>query len=402
MTDAAFRRRSRLGRSWVLALGGVLTTLCLVAACGDGDAVDVTPTDSKDLAETAAAVTEQGGEIVEPAPTADGDGDTALETPVEPDTATAEPAEVNGWIRISPPGDFYDVVAAPDGQVILSVELGEGLISRDGGRSWDAIDWPGERRSRVAIDPSGQRLVVGGISSAAGFETTVVWSADGGRSWVNSGRGAAAVAHYTVTSFLFHTSDAGLLASEDGGLTGTTLVDAALLGAGLYDPFGVSINPRNPDDFFVISVSEGGTVRIVRTLDGGVSVEAVADGFALWGRSEVHYSAIGPMIMSQGVGVLLSFDQGATWFEQTLGLEDLATEGLFTGIVDFTVLPASSIPIVAAGDAIYRFNPGGWEILAGPGGEIRALAVQQGEAPRLLAATSDGLWAIPVEVVARF
>ena len=99
--------------------------------------------------------------------------------------------------------------------------------------------------------------------------------------------------------------------------------------------------------------------------------------------------------MSQGVGVLFSFDQGATWFTQNQGLEELGANGLFTELGDFVSPPQRSRPVIASGDSIFSFSPSGWEERAGPGGEIRALTVREavpgGGEELLLAATDHGV-----------
>ena len=139
------------------------------------------------------------------------------------------------------------------------------------------------------------------------------------------------------------------------------------------------------------------SVRLTR--DGGDSFEQLAAEFELWGVTVPIFSGIGPLIMSQGVGMLFSFDQGMTWFLQNQGLEGLETDGLFSELVDFVSPPQRSLPVVASRDSIFSFSPGGWEEMAGPGAEIRALAVRRavsgGGEELLLAATDQGVWSIP-------
>lgn len=370
-----------------LGPGILFAALTLLVACGGNDAVDVTPGAAKDLP------AQQQATPPDPPP-------EVLEQPDVEVPLTVDPAQSNGWTRISPTAGLDAVTASPDGEVLLVSLPGRGLISHDRGRSWQELDWPGELRTRAAIDSSGRFLLVAGIGSAAGLESTAVWSRDGGRTWADTGLAAPAVAHFVVDSFLLAALDSGILASQDGGASGTVLIPNTDLDTALFEPIGIDVNARDPEEFFVVSASEGGSIRILRTPDAGETVETVADDFDLWGWTLVRFSPIGPLILSQGVGVLLSFDRGATWFVQNQGLEALAQDGRLTGLVDLAVLPNGNLPVAAGADAIFIFNPGGWERLPGPAGEIRALAIQGGDDPRLLAATSTGLWAFPVGRIA--
>ena len=58
------------------------------------------------------------------------------------------------------------------------------------------------------------------------------------------------------------------------------------------------------------------------------------------------------------------------------------------------VLPDSNVPVLATRDGLYRFHPGGWEALGGPGAEIRDITVLPGPQPAILAATGTGVFRI--------
>jgi hypothetical protein len=84
---------------------------------------------------------------------------------------------------------------------------------------------------------------------------------------------------------------------------------------------------------------------------------------------------------------------------QNQGLDALMESGLYTSLLDLAVMPASGIPVLATVEGLRRFLPSGWEVVEGPGGTVRALAVQErgtdsGEGARLLALTDTGLWAL--------
>ena len=166
--------RSRAGLALVAL--GVMLALAL-AACGGG-ADEAEPEAQAPQTPSAEERTPPEAEPApdEPAPEPD------EPAPQEPEPVPEEPAPepVNGWLRISPAGEFHQLAVDRTGQVIVAAGSGSGIISRDGGASWEPIDWPGERRSRVAIAPGGEQLLVAGLSPLVDEETTAVWSADGG------------------------------------------------------------------------------------------------------------------------------------------------------------------------------------------------------------------------------
>ena len=375
------------GRGWLGWVAPAVALAALVlAACGGGDgAVDATPEPLKDTSADQPVV----------------DGPADVPTPVgdDGDVSGAPDDGEPGWVRLSPAGDFREVVVSVNGGTIVLSEAGGGLISRDGGSSWVAVDWPGEVRTRAAVDADGETVLVAGIGLAAGFEGTGVISRDGGTSWVDTGVAAQAVRYVAGDEFLVATAERGVVRSGDGGATGATVIANADLEAGVLAPIGVFVNPRDAAEIYVAAASEGGTVRLFRTVDGGETVSVVVGELPLWGWTVVRFSSIGPMILSQGVGVVFSFDGGDSWFVQNQGLESFEESGLFMALLDMAVIPESGIPVLATTAGLRRFTPGGWEVVEGPGGAVRALAVQvrgtdSGSGTQLLAVTETGLWAL--------
>ena len=374
-------------RGWwdVVVLVVALAALVL-AACGGGDrAVDATPEPGTDPS----ADEPTGADPADDA-TSVGDDGVVSDAPDDVDP---------GWVRLSPAGDFQAVVVSVNGGTIVLSEAGGGLISRDGGRNWVTVDWPGEVRTRAAVDADGETVLVSGIGLAAGFEGTGVISRDGGTSWLDSGAVAQAVRYVGGDEFLVATADRGVVRTVDGGATGETVIANSDLDVGVLAPIGVFVNPLDADEIYVAAASEGGTVRVFRTVDGGESVSVVAGELPLWGWTVVRFSPIGPMILSQGAGAVFSFDGGDSWFMQNQGLESLEENGLFTSLLDMVVSPASGVPVLATTMGLRRFLPSGWEAVVGPGGTVRGLAVQgrgadSGEGSRLLAVTDSGLWAL--------
>ena len=384
-----------LGRLAVVGLVAVL----LLAACGS-NAIDVTPAKEEEPA-VSEPVDEPPREATpaeepaEPSEPAKQQGEAA------PSDPRVDPASVNGWERISPTGDFSDVATSGAGVNILAAGAGAGFLSTDGGATWAALDWPDDVRSGVALDPIGLTIVVEGFSPQAGFETTALISTDGGSTWRDTELEAAAVSSFVLDSFLYGVPGTGIVASNDGGLRSTVIGSVDQAWPPNFDPFSIHVNPRNFDQFAVVSLSEGGNAAVRITLDGGDTFQPLAADFDLWGVTVPVFSSIGPMIMSQGVGVLFSFDRGFTWSEQTQGLESLLSEDRFfyQALIDLVFVPDRGIPVTATEDTVYWFNPGGWRPLPGPGGTIRALAMSNSDPPALLAATDTGIWSIATTAV---
>ena len=380
---------------WVGGLG--LVFALLLSACSGNRAIDVTPAKEEEPA-VSEPVEEPAREVTpaeEPAEPAAQQGEAA------PPDPRVDPANVNGWERISPAGDFSDVTTSGAGANILAAGAGAGFLSTDGGTTWVALDWPGDVRSRVALDPIGLTIVVGGIAPQAGFETTALISTDGGSTWRDTELEAAAVSSFVLDSFLYGVPGTGIVASNDGGVRSTVVGSVDQAWSPNFDPFSIHANPRNFEQFAVVSLSEGGSAAVRITLDGGDTFQPLAADFELWGVTVPVFSSIGPMIMSQGVGMLFSFDGGFTWSEQNQGLESLLSEDRFfyQALIDLVFVPDRGIPVTATEDTVYWFNPGGWRPLPGPGGTIRALALSGSDPPALLAATDTGIWSIATSVV---
>jgi len=241
-------------------------------------------------------------------------------------------------------------------------------------------------------------VVVAGFAPASGMETAALLSADAGFTWLELPFAAPAAAWYVLNSFLYAIPGQGLLATSDGGATSTLVGEPGEAWPENFTPAAVWVDPSDLNGFAVVSLSEGGAAAVQVTRDRGETYAPLVEGFDLYGVTVPLYTSIGLMVMSQGAGVLMSFDQGATWSAQNVGLEALAVGERYPSLVDFVWLRSASRPIVASADGVYAFDPSGWRFYPGPGSAIRDLAVQGpvGEQPeRVLAATADGIWAIP-------
>ncbi len=436
-----------------IAVDALLIVALLAAACTSDDAIDVSPAKPNDHNSTVAeldgddqpASSQPGGDArssiadepghnspsnAEPnelngsepeQPTSSqpggdaNDGDARSSSADEPgrdSPSNAEPSEpngsepeqpaplsANGWTRLSPIADLLHVETSPHGAAIVAGGHGEGMLSGDGGVTWNRIDWPGDARSKAFVDPSGKVISVAGSLSASGLEDAAYRSEDGGASWEEVLLDTPALGWFVLDSFLHGVPGFGVYASNDALETRTLLAKASDAWPNSFDPVRITAVPSYLDVFVGTCVGEGRVASVRLTRDNGASFTELASGFHLWGITVPIFSEIGPLIMSQGSGILFSFDQGATWFTQNQGLEDLGADGLFTELVGLVWPRKHSRPVVATEDSVFSFRPDGWVEMAGPGAEIRALAVRGasdgGSEELLLAATNRGVWAIP-------
>lgn len=389
---SAVRRRRTV--AFIAAALALMAALLGVACDGDNEE---TPAEAAPAVESTPSPAEATPEPTpEPArptpapPTSEPTPPTPAEESAAPPATPAElPAASPGWALFSPPGDFWAITAGEGGAVLLASSHGSGLVSFDGGRNWSAVDWPGEARLRAAVSSNGLYILVAGIGALAGFDSTAVWSTDAGLTWTDTGRSVQAAVPQAQDLFLVAGSDDGLISTSDGGTGGPVIIPKSDPN---YDPVGIAVNPRNPDDIVMLSASEGGTFQLTHTPDRGATVEALDPGVGLFGVAQVAFFPVGYVVMSQSAGVLFSFDGGATWFAQNQGLEALQRDGFFDTFLDLVVLPDSNVPVLATRDGLYRFDPGGWEALGGPGTEIRDITVLPGRQPAILAATADGVF----------
>ncbi len=388
------RARGMLAGVLLLAVLAALTALALAACGGEDDAVDTrgVPAATEPARPANGGTDDTGGATDTPGGAVAGEIAGGAPAPAPGAGGPSGASSANAWQVLLPSADLWDVAVADDGRVIMAAGRGQGLRSEDGGQTWTAVDWPGEQRSRLAMLADGATVMVAGIGPLAGFESGALFSPDGGATWTESLTEIQGVERFTGSAFLVAGLRVGLMVTLDGD-TGRTLIPPDV-GDPNFDPVDGAVDPHNPADLILALASEGGMFQLFRSQDQGRSVAEIETGLDLFGVTRVIYAGVGPVIASAGAGVLFTFDGGASWVAQNAGLEELL-DGGFYNLRDLVDLPVSRLPFVAGPEAVYRFNPGGWTRLPGPGPEIRRLDVLPGENPGLLAATASGLYLLP-------
>jgi photosystem II stability/assembly factor-like uncharacterized protein len=192
--------------------------------------------------------------------------------------------------------------------------------------------------------------------------------------------------------------------SVDGGATWQALEGARLLD---YEARFIAAAPRAADVLYVMSASEGGTVRLAASADGGATWRDVTPPDEPWAPIALRIDPSDPHVAYAVTwkGVFRTADGGATWLPANAGLE--AVRQVDVSVVAY---PLSALAIDPArpdvlylgtgglhseGMGVYRSLDGGrqWHRLGDGLGSrpVRALVF----AGRLVfAATPDGLWRV--------
>ena len=338
----------------------------------------------------------------------------------EDDTAT--------WRAATPLGLVVNTIAAlPDGTLLLGADGAGVLRSRDGARTWQAVNQGFSERfiSRVVSDEAGGRLLAsvwadrghGGVFSArgargpwaalgqgltgrdvsslavsgprvlAGTDRGVFWLDPQGLTWREAPLDAprnepsprindlAVARDMTVLA----ATSRGLFRSEDGGLTwGAALVGGEIT-AVILRPAGESSFAATSSGMHV-SGDEGRAWVLLPTRPGRARVNAMAAAAV----------SRGAVLAATSRGVYRSLDDGITWGPSDQGLLDTD----FTGLV---AAPSGSTFFASdfAGGGVYRSDDAGesWTRLPSDGlvsDRIWTLSLTHGDAPDLIAAPVVG------------
>ncbi len=414
------RQRRPEGLRWTVALLALPLIAILAAACsGPEPATTATSTPRATAAVTAGArQTGTTTRATTSTPTRPAAG-TATRTvtgtttratgTVRTATGTATPGAVT---RAGLGGENIRVVAAGPADGRLVYAGGRGVWrSTDGGGQWTRVlgETEAPRVSAIAVAPSNAQVVYVGVGEgcARGTTRSGFVSLDGGATWRQTGRNIAGFAvDPRNAQVVYAVSCQGVERSADAGASWEGLGGARVEN---YDPVLIAIAPADPQTLYVAYASEGGTVRVRRSSDGGTS----------WQDADPPGPPTGPLalatdaadardvFLSTTMGLYRSEDGGRSWELLTAGLEATAgVSGAPPGTRSNTALAAGpEQPGVlwlgtgttrAPGSGIYRTRDGGnsWRLLTGfEGRPVQGLAPGgRGDGAVLYIATDDGVW----------
>jgi photosystem II stability/assembly factor-like uncharacterized protein len=410
----------------------IAATLLLAACSGPATATPVPATSPTPAARGATQTRTTGGgpPTATPAPTGTAGATTRPNPPrtataagavTPPRAGTASPFILGGggggFERAGLEGQDLSALAVGRGggnQAIYAGGLGVAK-STDGGRTWSQVRGPREapRVSAIAVAPSNAQTVYVGVGEgcARGGTHPGFVSTDGGATWRETGTNINALAVAPGNARLVYAvSCRGVERSADAGGEWEVLRGAQAEG---FDPALIAIAPGDAQTLYVALASEGGTVRVRRSTDGGTT----------WQEASPPGDPIGPLALAVDAtearmvylstlqGPYRSTDGGRSWELLSNGLQDtVAPPDAPPGFRNNSALVADpgrrgalwlgTGGGNARGTGVYRTRNGGaeWEKVAGDdlgGRPVRALVLGGTvEDPILYAATDDGLWSI--------
>lgn len=330
----------------------------------------------------------------------------AAATPqARPAPPTERPVSPGTWQRAGLAGMDVHALAGDARQPGALYAGGSGLwVSRDAGKTWASLH-AGMIVTDIAVSAADPRVIYAGATDgcARGTEAPSFRSADGGKSWTGIGGNLASYApHPAGRDVVYAASCPDAVRSRDGGQTWERLVGARQPN---YDAWRVAVAPSAPDVIYVMSVSEGGTVRLARSSDAGVSWHDVTPAGDVWGPVDLQVHPQNPdtVYAVTWAGAFRTSDGGASWQAASEGLQAARQ---MQGPVAVYLLSSLAIDPAhpetlylatggsgSAGRGVFWSRDGGrhWERLGDGLGTrpVRDVIVAAGA---VFAATSDGVW----------
>lgn len=250
-------------------------------------------------------------------------------TTTRPGSPPASPFSLNSatFTRAGLDGQAITALASGGPTSPVLYAGGSGVFrSNDRGKTWTNVrnTTQAPRVAALAVAPSNAQTVFVGVSEgcARGGTHPGFVSTDGGASWRESGDNLLAVAFDPRDARLVYAvSCAGVQRSNDTGMTWETLGGARLDN---YDPVLIAIATADPQTLYAAYASEGGSVRVQRSTNGGTTwQEASPPGepfgpldFAIDGRdARIVY-------LSTLTGLYKSSNGGRSWDLLTSRLDD--------------------------------------------------------------------------------
>ena len=296
------------------------------------------------------------------------------------------------------------VVAAPGS---ISYAVGAGGIFRLEGTSATPIEGTPGGVELVALGDG--KLVAGRGSSCMmdGSTAPLRYSRDGGRTWADAmgptGRGFPASPRLGRGDDVFALYCAGVLWSADGG---RTFVPVPPLSPPNFEPRDLALSPDGATAY-VSTNSEGGTLQVYRSTKSGPTWGAAAKIDEGWGLGALAVAPDGKLYLGTARGVRVSTDRGATWQAvPRAGLEDELIEGdpaqgslstsderkMRNGIGINDLVLAGRDLVAATQHGIYRLAGGRWARWSDIEGRVERLVVDDGA---LYATIANGVVRLP-------
>ena len=343
-TRTTGERRHR--RRWPLPrLLPLLLVVVAATACAPFSQATPTPPPAPTPEPTATATTVARGAgtpiatatATRPAPTATRPTVTPTRFGAPTPTAFVLRQPARPWERLGLEGQALNVIAVVGGDPPTLFAGGEGLWrSSDGGRTWRVVREPDQAPRVVAIatagaDPGAQTVYVGvNQGCARGTQARALVSADGGFNWRELPETVTDVTAFAVdpqsARTVYAVGCAGAFRSADAGATWEELRGARLEN---YDPALIAIAPSDPQTLYIAYASEGGTVRVRRSTDGGTT----------WQDANPPGNLVGPLALAVD-----SADAAVAFLSTTTGLYRTSNGGRAWDLVTLQETTATPVP----------------------------------------------------------
>ncbi len=378
-----------------------LTTVLLIfvlAACSRTDqarhSIPTTASETATSAPATAPATARPTSRPSVVPTA-----TARSSTSRPSPSATIDAEPNWRLLTSTVKNARGIAISPsDPNVVYAV--GGGIYkSADGGKTWKLVRSDVDGRD-VALGDGGRIVIVAsGTNCARGGPAPVYRSTDWGASWQQiqaEALGGLVVDPRNPARFYAATCG-GFVRSDDGGQTWRRLPNPI---SG-YDGSAIAVGP---DSTVIVGalVSEGGTVRLIRSSDSGASFSPLPAP-EIWGSASVAIGDGGRIDVVTNQHAITTSDGGKTWTIVDDGLDPFVKNDGFRYFDVGMMRPnpvTSSILYLATRDGLYRHAPdsGTWKRFGtGLSERVTAFDVAVGGRSTIFyAATAGGIYRLDV------
>lgn len=230
-------------------------------------------------------------------------------------------------------GQTISAVAAHVSNPNLVYAAGKGVSrSTDGGQTWTEVLTEKQIAAKpvIALAPSNASIVYVGVSEGCakgGKPKPGFVSTDSGANWRETGAGLAAIAVDPRNARLAYAATCrGIERTSDLGETWEVLAGAKVEN---YEPTHVAVAPADVQTLYAVYASEGGTIRVRRSENGGTSWQDANPSGEPFGPIDLAVDSADPRLvyLSAANGVFRTKNGGRAWDRLTEGLEATVQSG---------------------------------------------------------------------------
>ena len=230
--------------------------------------------------------------------------------------ATGTIGSPSGFIRSGLAGEALTTIVAGGKEGKTLYAGGKGVWrSIDGGQTWTVAKTAEEAPyvATIVIAPTDPDIAYIGVSQGCGKggRQTGFVTTNGGESWRSLGQNISSlVVDPQDARKLYATDCTGVRTSTNGGTDWDTLTNATITD---YTPTLIAMSAADPLVLYVTYISEGGTIKLRRTTNGGTAWQEIALSSGAFGPLALVVNNTDTVFLSTLVGVYRTLDGGARW-----------------------------------------------------------------------------------------